>query len=207
MKSDQRRAHWQQVYQQRAPDSVSWYQPLPRQSLELIERAGLALADSIIDVGGGASLLVDHLLRIGYSNLTVLDVSAVALAHARNRLGEDASHVQWIEADITEFRPTCRYRLWHDRAVFHFLTQPADREQYVRALRDALAADAQVVMASFSVGGPSKCSGLEVVQYDEDKLLAVLGDGFELLESIQETHVTPAGGEQAFSYFRLGFSR
>lgn len=205
MINNDRKAHWQQVYQQRTPQAVSWYQPVPRLSLELIERAGVALTDAIIDVGGGASRLVDHLLRLGYTNLTVLDLSGAALGHARDRLGEAADQVQWIESDVTTFAPPQRYQVWHDRAVFHFLTQAVDRERYLQTLRAALAPGAQVVMATFAVGGPLQCSGLDVVQYDEDKLMATVGNGFQLLETVSELHQTPWGGEQAFCYFRLGY--
>lgn len=197
------KAHWRHVYQNKAPSEVSWFQAEPTLSLELIDHCGLSADAPIIDVGGGASVLVDRLLGRGYSRLSVLDVATDALAVSRERLSAEAEKVQWIESDITAYSPQSRFALWHDRAVFHFLTDPADRVRYVHALTQALGPGGNLILASFAIGGPEKCSGLPVVQYDADRLLGELGSTFQLLEQRDENHVTPAGRTQAFTYFRL----
>ncbi|HST28141.1 MAG TPA: class I SAM-dependent methyltransferase [Rudaea sp.] len=195
--------HWNRVYTTRAVDAVSWYQALPTISLELIAAANLPADAPIIDVGGGASLLVDCLLAQGRTALSVLDISAAALANARARLGAAASKVRWIEADVREFAPSHRYDLWHDRAVFHFLTDPDDREKYMAALRRSLNARAHAVVATFALDGPARCSGLDVAHYDAATLHAQFGDSFEMLDSRRETHITPAGAEQRFTWVHL----
>ncbi|RRQ22143.1 class I SAM-dependent methyltransferase [Thiohalobacter thiocyanaticus] len=198
-----RKSHWEAIYRDKSPLEVSWYQQEPALSLELIRHSGIAHDAPIIDVGGGASVLVDRLQAAGYTNLSVLDISTQALACARRRLGMAAEHIDWIEADITAFSPSCNYALWHDRAVFHFLTGKVDRVRYVEVLHRALPPGGQLIIAAFAIGGPEKCSGLDIIQYDADRLLAELGPGFELVETRHEAHLTPAGGEQKFSYFRF----
>ncbi|HEU0223970.1 MAG TPA: class I SAM-dependent methyltransferase [Steroidobacteraceae bacterium] len=198
-----RHAHWEQVWRTRAPREVSWYQPEPTVSLELIEAAGIAQDSGIIDVGGGASLLVDRLLDRGYSNLAVLDIAGGAMQTSRDRLGARASGVEWHEADVTSFEPPRRYGLWHDRAVFHFLTQAADRRAYVATLRKALKPDGAVVIAAFAPDGPPKCSGLDVMRHDEKSLATELGEDFAIREVRRETHRTPGGAEQRFIYCRF----
>ena len=198
-----RREHWNRVYQTRAPDSVSWYQRRPDVSLELIAASGIAKDAGIIDVGGGASALVDHLLDLGYSNLAVLDVSGAALDATRSRLAARAAAVEWFEADATTFEPPHCYALWHDRAAFHFLTGAADRARYVATLRRALNPGGAVIIATFALDGPPKCSGLDVVRYDERSIAAELGAEFELREVRREAHVTPGNAEQQFHYFRF----
>ncbi|HET9190398.1 MAG TPA: class I SAM-dependent methyltransferase [Rudaea sp.] len=195
--------HWNRVYTTRAVDAVSWYQAQPKISLELIAAADLPVDAPIIDIGGGASVLVDCLLAQGRSALSVLDVSAAALANSRARLGANATKVQWIEADVREFEPPQRYALWHDRAVFHFLTDPADRERYMAAMRRSLKPRAHVVVATFALDGPARCSGLDVARYDAATLHAQFGDDFEPLDSRRETHITPAGAEQRFTWIHL----
>ena len=195
--------HWNRVYTTRAVDAVSWYQAQPKISLELIAAADLPVDAPIIDIGGGASVLVDCLLAQGRSALSVLDVSAAALANSRARLGANAAKVQWVEADVREFEPPQRYALWHDRAVFHFLTDPADRERYMAAMRRSLKPRAHVVVATFALDGPARCSGLDVARYDAATLRAQFGDDFELLDSRRETHITPAGAEQRFTWIHL----
>jgi len=182
---------------------VSWFQLQPAHSLRFIQSTGIAKDDYIIDVGGGASVLVDRLLDAGYNNLAVLDISSGALEHAKKRLGERAEKVKWYEADITSFNPPNAYSLWHDRAVFHFLTQKSDQEKYVKTLKNTVRSNGHIILAAFSIGGPEKCSGLDIVQYDAGKLLDVLGGEFDLVEEVEETHMTPANNEQKFSYFRL----
>ncbi len=198
-----RKSHWEKVYGEKPVDQVSWFQTEPRVSLGLIQAAGLGQQDRIIDIGGGASVLVDFLLRHGYPHPAVLDISAAALAHARARLGALADQVEWLEADVTEFAPAREFALWHDRAVFHFLTQAEDRVKYRQALESALLPRGQVIIATFAKGGPKKCSGLDIVQYDAESLGAELGQGFELLETREEIHRTPRATDQHFIYFRL----
>ncbi len=195
--------HWENVYRDRDPEQVSWYQAHPETSLALIQASGIDASAPIIDIGGGASRLIDQLLQTGYTDVSVLDISATALGYAQQRLGEEARRVAWLESDITRFEPQRHYALWHDRAVFHFLTQAADRARYVAALQQALPPGGQLILASFAIGGPAQCSGLDVVQYDGDKLLDTLGAGFKLLETHREDHRTPAQAIQAFQYFRL----
>jgi trans-aconitate methyltransferase len=198
-----RQEHWNQVYQTKATDAVSWYQRRPELSLALIAASGVTKDAGIIDVGGGASTLVDFLLDDGYTRLAVLDLSGVALAHSRSRLGARADAVEWLEADVTSFDPPRRFGLWHDRAVFHFLTAASDRRGYVATLRKTLQPGGAVVMATFAPDGPPKCSGLDVVRYDEPAMLAELGTEFRLVEVQHETHITPWRAEQRFIYFRL----
>lgn len=195
--------HWEQVYQTNAPDDVSWFQTQPATSLKLIESSGVGKDAGIIDVGGGASVLVDFLLDAGFTKLAVLDISAAALEHARVRLGMRASSLEWCEADVTTFNPPRRFGLWHDRAVFHFLTDKADRQKYVETLKRTLAADGRVIIATFAVDGPLKCSGLDVARYDAGSICAELGAGFRLVEQVDETHTTPWQTEQKFGYFRF----
>ena len=197
------RSHWNRVYTTKAADAVSWYQAQPRISLDLIAATKLPLDAPIIDVGGGASELVDRLLGQGHAALTVLDVSAAALASARARLGADAAGVRWIEADVREFESSQRYDLWHDRAVFHFLTDRADRAAYMAALRRSLNPRGHVVMATFALDGPARCSGLDVAHYDAASLHAEFGADFEMLQSRRETHLTPTGTEQRFTWVHL----
>ena len=198
-----RKQHWETVYASKSPLEVSWYQTEPRLSLQMIAATGAAKDAPIIDVGGGASVLVDRLLDAGYTSLSVLDISGQALVHARSRLGARAAQVEWIEADITAFVPPRSFQVWHDRAVFHFLTAAEDRRKYVEVLRRGLAIGGQLVIAAFAIGGPVKCSGLDIVQYDAAKMTAELGAGFRLLEEQGELHATPSGKEQLFGYFRF----
>ena len=198
-----RKAHWQNVYRDKSALDVSWYQKQPELSLKLIDKAKLASDEAIIDVGGGASSLVDCLYRQGYTNLAVLDISANALASAKKRLGDSAKNIEWLEADITYFDAPHPFSLWHDRAVFHFLTEKTDRKKYLKVLKQALSSGGHVIIAAFAIGGPDKCSGLEIVQYDAEKLLAEFGKDFELIETKDEIHMTPANKEQRFNYFHL----
>jgi SAM-dependent methyltransferase len=191
------------VYQTRATDDVSWYQRRPDLSIELIVASGVGKDAGIIDVGGGASTLVDCLLDAGYTRLAVLDCSGVALAHTRSRLGDRGGAVEWIEADVTTFAPRRRFGLWHDRAVFHFLTDAGDRRAYVETLRKTLLPGGAVVIATFAMDGPPKCSGLDVVRYDESTIRGEFGTEFELEEVRSEVHLTPWQSGQRFAYFRF----
>jgi SAM-dependent methyltransferase len=198
-----RKTHWQNIYQDKGSTDVSWYQQEPSLSLELIGDTGIHLADAIIDVGGGASLLVDHLLDLGYTSLAVLDISAVALNHAKARLANRSADIEWFEADITGFQAPHPFSLWHDRAVFHFLTEPQDRVEYVNVLSQSLIPGGHVIIAAFAIGGPEKCSGLDIVQYDAGKLSAELGESFRLVDQRKEVHLTPKNKAQLFQYFRF----
>jgi trans-aconitate methyltransferase len=198
-----RAAHWQQVYATKAADAVSWFQDEPRPSLDAIDRAGLGPETAFIDVGGGASRLVDALIARGWRDLTVLDISAAALAVSKSRLGPAADMATWIAADITAWRPQRSFDLWHDRAVFHFLTEAKDRDAYLAALQAGLRRGGQLIMATFAPDGPERCSGLPVQRYDETTLGRALGEGYELAESWRERHATPWGAEQAFNWCRF----
>lgn len=200
-----RKDHWEKVYENKSPLELSWYQKTPSLSLKLIENAKLKKDAAIIDVGGGASLLVDHLYERGYRNLAILDISRRALEHAKQRLGDSATTISWFEADVTDFVSPSQFDLWHDRAVFHFLTDEHDRKRYVETLLRTLNPGAQVIIATFALNGPEKCSGLPIVQYDATKLKNELGQSFKLLEQAQEVHVTPTGKEQAFGFHRFHY--
>ena len=199
----ERKKHWGDVYQEKSPSEVSWYQKEPKLSLELIRCTNVASNEAIIDVGGGTSVLVDHLGKGGYTNLTVLDISENAIARAKKRLGDSAKSIEWIVSDITQFDAIQKFSLWHDRALFHFLTDPSDREIYVKALKNAIKPEGHLIIATFAIGGPEKCSGLEIVQYDSEKMIAELGDNFQLIEERKEVHITPANKEQKFVFFRF----
>jgi SAM-dependent methyltransferase len=198
-----KKEHWDKAHAARHPREVSWYEQLPALSLRMIQESNVATDTPIIDVGGGASLLVDFLLEDGYRDITVLDLSGIALDKARRRLGEKSSRVEWIEQDITCFEAERKYGLWHDRALFHFLTLENDRGKYIQALRRALQPGGQLVISTFAIGGPERCSGLDIVQYDARKLERELGGGFTLLEQEQVLHQTPAQKEQLFGFYRF----
>jgi SAM-dependent methyltransferase len=198
-----RKEHWNQVYETSAPGDVSWHQTSPASSLNLIAAAAITSDQGVIDVGGGTSVLVDCLLDAGFTQMAVLDVSGVALALTRRRLGARAAAVHWFEADATEFRPPMRFALWHDRAVFHFLTASAERARYVESLKASLVPGGHVIIATFALDGPAKCSGLEVARYDAVGMGAELGAEFCFREQLDETHRTPWQTEQHFSYFRF----
>jgi len=195
--------HWEQIYSAKAPLEVSWYQKKPTLSIQIIRNTHIALDAPIIDVGGGASVLVDNLSDQGYSNISVLDISQTAINYARERLGRKASKIEWFIQDITRFAPPHKFSLWHDRAVFHFLTEKSERDDYVKAVKRTLDLDGHLIIAAFAIGGPSECSGLSIVQYDAKRLLAELGDEFNLVEEMDELHTTPANKQQKFSYFRF----
>lgn len=193
--------HWEKIYTTRAVAEVSWFQKHAALSLKLITQSAISKSASVIDVGGGASTLVDDMLAKGYSHLTVLDLSPTALASARSRLGARADEVQWIEAGILEADlPVHGYDLWHDRAVFHFLTVEAERRAYVDQVLRSVKPGGFVIVATFSEDGPNRCSGLPTMRYSASELHAELGESFELLDHERETHHTPGGNEQRFVY-------
>src|SRR5262245_16293582 len=198
-----RQDHWNQVYETKGTHDVSWYQSRPDLSLALIAASGVSKDAGIIDVGGGASALVDCLLDDSYSRLAVLDLSGVALSHSRSRLGPRATAVEWFEADVTSFIPPHLFGLWHDRAVLHFLTAADDRRKYVATLRRTLQPGGAVIISTFALDGPPKCIGQDVMRYDEQSIIAELGADFRLQEVRREIHVTPWQSEQRFIYFRF----
>ena len=195
------KSHWDKVYTSKAPDAVSWYRKHLDKSLGLIERAAGSRSASIIDVGGGESTLVDDLVFRGYTNITVLDISHAAVEVTKSRLGPAAEQVRWLVADITkvELEPRA-YDVWHDRAVFHFLTTPEQRTAYVRQVARSVKPGGHVIVGAFGPEGPTKCSGLEVVRYDADSLHHEFGARFRLVESSTELHRTPADATQQFLY-------
>ncbi len=196
--------HWEKVYREEDPTTgVSWYQARPAMSLQLILATGILPNQPVIDVGGGASLLVDRLLEAGFEHLSVLDISSAALEHAQKRLGPRAGAITWIHTDITLFKPARTYSLWHDRAVFHFLTSSSERSEYLRVLRSALPPGGQLILGTFAEDGPVRCSGLSVMRYDARAICAELGSEFTLLEQQRESHFTPWKTEQKFNWFRF----
>ncbi|MFM6989797.1 MAG: class I SAM-dependent methyltransferase [Rhodoferax sp.] len=198
---NKQQAHWENVYQTKAPDTVSWFQEHATRSLQLIRSIDQAANAQIIDIGGGASTLVDDLLASGFKHVSVLDLSESALQLARSRLGSLAPHVTWIAGDITTVElPAHAYDIWHDRAVFHFLTDPADRMAYVRQVMKTVKPGGHVIVAAFAPDGPEQCSGLPVTRYDHDQLHNEFGTAFELLEHSKEGHMTPWGSVQHFVY-------
>jgi 2-polyprenyl-3-methyl-5-hydroxy-6-metoxy-1,4-benzoquinol methylase len=193
--------HWEKIYGTKAPDAVSWYRPHLETSLELIQRAAPARSASIIDVGGGESTLVDDLLAQGYQNITVLDISQTAIDATMKRIGTASSQVRWLVADITatQLEPAA-YDVWHDRAVFHFLTASEARVAYVRQVANAVKSGGHVIVSTFGPEGPTKCSGLDVVRYNADSLHQEFGVHFRLLDHVKESHRTPFGTVQQFLY-------
>jgi len=196
-------SYWDNAYIKKGVGGVSWYQDSPDYSLRLIKACRLKSDAALIDVGGGASRLVDHLLAMGFTNLSVLDISSEALSQARSRLEADAERVAWLEADITTFDPPQSYALWHDRAVFHFLTDAEDRRRYLSVVKAALQPEANLIIATFAPDGPDRCSDLPIEKYDAEKMVATLGNGFDLQETLSEQHVRPDGRLQHFNYCRF----
>ena len=195
------KTHWQHIYETKAPTQVSWYQEHAQVSMQFIQNTGIQRTGRIIDIGGGASTLVDDLVTAGFQHITVLDISATALQLARERLDARAVDVNWIEADITRADlPHQTYDVWHDRAVFHFLTQIDDRQHYINTVRHAVRTGGHVIIATFAPDRPDRCNGLDVVRYNPEGLHSEFGKSFELVESACETHHTPSGTEQKFIY-------
>ncbi|HUX92000.1 MAG TPA: class I SAM-dependent methyltransferase [Gallionellaceae bacterium] len=193
--------HWDAIYKARQPGQVSWFQAHAVLSLQFIRDSAVAMDANILDVGAGASVLVDDLLNAGYRKLSVLDISAVALHAAQQRLGPEASRVKWIEADVTQLElPEASVDVWHDRAVFHFLTDPLDRQRYVQAVLRTVKPGGHVIIATFAEDGPLKCSGLDIVRYRPDTLHQEFGNAFEFVKSAKELHCTPSGADQSFVY-------
>ena len=200
MLQPQRKERWEAIYQTKGATNVSWFQDDPRLSLELIGAFAPAEGGRIIDVGGGASLLVDRLLDLPFERIAVLDISETALSNARSRLGERASRVDWIVADITEAESLGTFDVWHDRAVFHFLTDATDRWKYIELARRTVSVGGHLTIATFADDGPKRCSDLDVCRYNAETMAAELGEGFSLVKDAREMHATPWGSSQAFFY-------
>jgi SAM-dependent methyltransferase len=195
-----RQAHWQNVYATKAEKEVSWFQENPAPSLDLIAATGISTDAAII---GGASRLVDSLLEKGFRRVAILDLSAKALEATKKRLGGRGDAVDWIVADVTTWEPSSTYDLWHDRAAFHFLTEPTDRDAYAARLRKAVRPGGHVIIATFAPDGPERCSGLPIVRYDPEALAFALGPAFELVDSRRHDHLTPGGNTQRFQFSRF----
>jgi 2-polyprenyl-3-methyl-5-hydroxy-6-metoxy-1,4-benzoquinol methylase len=200
MTNPSRQAHWENVYETKGEREVSWFQESPAPSLELIALAGVMPSSAIIDVGGGASRLVDSLLAQGCRDVTVLDLSSAALATARERLGSNAGDVKWVVADVTTWRPSERYDVWHDRAAFHFLNAPEEQAAYVGRLRQALKAGGHAIIGTFALDGPDKCSGLPVTRHSADTIGGLLGPDFKLVDQRRHRHATPWQSAQNFQF-------
>jgi SAM-dependent methyltransferase len=194
--------HWERLYRIKPACELSWFESLPQRSLQSIRATEVSLDAPILDVGGGASSLVDELLSLGYTDLTVLDLSPAALAQSRDRLGAAAKRATWVAGDVTTFRPSRRYAVWHDRAALHFLLGKEEQRRYVEVLRNALTPGGHVILATFGPGGPTRCSGLPVQRHSADTLSTLLGPEFELRTSTIEDHRTPAGVTQQFLHSR-----
>ncbi len=195
--------HWERAWRDADPARKSWYQDRPEASLEMVRACALARDEAFVDIGGGASTLVDHLLRDGYRNLAVVDIAQSALDTARRRLGGMASHVDWHCADITHWSAPHPVRLWHDRAVFHFLTTADERAHYCETAKKAILPGGYLIMATFAPDGPERCSGLPVCRYDAPMLAAMFTPDFDLIEAARDMHITPGGKAQIFQYCRF----
>jgi len=200
MEDFNRKNHWETIYDTKALNEVSWYQPLPKTSLDFIESNALTKDAAIIDIGGGDSFLADHLLELGYTNITVLDISEKAINRAKKRLGDKAENVKWIVSDITLFNPTEKYAVWHDRAVFHFLTDTSDIEKYKQIAASAIADNGKMLIGTFSESGPKKCSGIEIKQYSANLLQETFKTDFKVIECFVQLQFTLL--QDPFSYMR-----
>jgi ubiquinone/menaquinone biosynthesis C-methylase UbiE len=195
--------HWENVYQKESPEGLSWYQDNPEMSLKLIDATGVGFDGNIIDIGGGTSKLAGLLVVQGHKKITVLDIASRSVEEAKSRLGEQADKIAWIEADVTNCNFAEKYDIWHDRAVFHFLTDSHDRERYVDAVQQSLKAGGHLIIATFGLKGPRKCSGLPVVRYSTETLHKEFGNSFDLVETLVEVHSTPSKVQQEFIYCRF----
>lgn len=196
-------AHWENIYGTKKLTEVSWYQAKPEVSLRLIHESGIQKDEAIIDIGGGDSFLVDHLIEAGYTNITVLDISQKAIERAQERLGDKAELVNWIVSDITAFEPKQEYQLWHDRAVFHFLTSPIDIEHYKSCLTQATGINSHLIVGTFSESGPDKCSGIQIKKYSKQELAEEFRAHFKTVELFNIDHPTPFNTIQNFSFVHL----
>ena len=209
MESFERKKHWESIYHTKQINEVSWFQPTPETSLDFIKQFNLSTTAKIIDIGGGDSFLADHLLDLGYNDITVLDISEAALDRAKQRLGNRAEKVKWIVADVADFIPTEKYDFWHDRATFHFLTQEREISNYLDIAQKSIKKNGIIVIGTFSENGPKKCSGIEIRQYSETTMTERLKLFFEKIKCITIDHITPSGTIQNFifcSFRKLGIN-
>ncbi|HZH86246.1 MAG TPA: class I SAM-dependent methyltransferase [Brumimicrobium sp.] len=207
MENIDKRKHWENIYQSKDMKDVSWYQATPTTSLDFLKQFNVSTTAKIIDIGGGDSFLVDHLLDLGYTDLTVLDISAASLDRAKQRLGDRATNVKWIVADASSFKPTEQYDFWHDRAAFHFLTQEQEIKNYIDTIQKSIKPSGILVIGTFSEQGPKKCSGIEIKQYSETTMTDRLNIFFEKVRCITVDHQTPFDTIQNFifcSFKKLG---
>ncbi len=200
MEDFDKKQHWENVYKTKSLEEVSWYQPIPETSLSFIKNANLPIEAKIIDIGGGDSFLVDHLLELGYQNISVLDISEAAIDRAKERLGAAAGQVKWIVSDILEFQPTEEYDFWHDRAAFHFITDDREIELYLLKARQALGPKGLMLIGTFSESGPTKCSGITIKQYSDDSMASKFDPYFNKIKCGFFDHPTPGGSTQQFVF-------
>ncbi len=196
-----KKEHWDDIYSRKKFTEVTWFQPEPKMSLKLIRDLQLNEEARILDVGAGSSTLVDYLLEDGYHSIYLLDLSKNAFAQSQERLGVRSKSVTWLDGDICNFKFNQKFDIWHDMAVFHFLTQPDDQDKYLKNLNDSLNVGAFFIISTFAEDGPLKCSGLDIVRYGKDKLVDKVGSNFELLDFQKEAHISPGGMEQKFNYW------
>ncbi|WP_406843459.1 class I SAM-dependent methyltransferase [Flavobacterium soyae] len=195
-----KKKHWENIYQTKKLTEVSWYQRVPQTSLDLLKEYNVPYNAKIIDIGGGESFFVDHLLKLGYSDITVLDISEEAIIKTKKRLGKEAVKVNWIVSDVVDFKPVFKYDFWHDRATFHFLTDKEHIKAYLKAVKQGLTENGILVVGTFSESGPTKCSGIAIKQYSEDSLREEFNSGFKMLNSFTIDHVTPGETVQNFTF-------
>lgn len=192
--------HWEKVYTSKEDNEVSWYQEIPRTSIEVIKKTANGQSDSIIDIGGGNSNLASELMNLKFLDISVLDISEASLNRTKEKLGEKAKNINWYVSDVLGFEPTKKFDIWHDRAVFHFVTGQIDKTAYVQKIKNSLKENGTLILATFSKEGPTKCSGLEICQYDKDSLIPLFGKDFDLVDLFKEEHTTPFNTTQNFIY-------
>ena len=200
MENFNRKQHWEKIYNTKQLNEVSWYQPTPSTSLKFVKELQIPPSANIIDIGGGDSFLVDHLLEMGFEKITVLDISEAAIERAKTRLGDKAKKVNWIVADAADFNPTEKYDFWHDRAAFHFLTEEKDIEKYIAAAHQGITSSGIMVIGTFSENGPKKCSGIEIMQYSHASMVERFAPFFEKINCTTVDHTTPSGAIQNFTF-------
>jgi 2-polyprenyl-3-methyl-5-hydroxy-6-metoxy-1,4-benzoquinol methylase len=195
-----RHLHWENIYQTKQANEVGWYQPVPLTSLQFLVQFNIPVTAKIIDVGGGDSFFVDHLLDMGYRDITVLDISETAITRAKARLGEASAKVKWIVADAADFKPAEKYDFWHDRAAFHFLTRDSEVERYIDSVQKGMSPDGVLVIGTFSTNGPKKCSGIDIRQYSEVSMVEQLKKYFHKVRCFTTDHITPSGAKQNYIF-------
>jgi len=195
-----RHSHWENIYKTKQVNEVGWYQPVPLTSLQFLEQFNIPVTAKIIDVGGGDSFFVDHLLDLGYQDITVLDISETAILRAKERLGDAAAKVKWIVADAADFKPAEKYDFWHDRAAFHFLTRDSEVESYIDTVQQSMNPEGILIIGTFSINGPKKCSGIDIRQYSEASMVAQLKKYFHKVKCFTIDHITPSGTKQNYIF-------